>query len=126
MSLEKYGRNDREQIKFKENQAIAISGTNSIVRLRNASELSKRVIDHGKSMRTLFDIETAKAIAEEQFKVNNKRVAESSEINGSNEDQSDEEDSENENGESDRDDEEVNNTLQGVKKRSPNGEGNVS
>jgi hypothetical protein len=122
MSLEKYGRNDREQIKFKENLAIAISGTNSIMRLRNATGLSRRVIDHGKSMRTLFDIETAKAIAEEQSKISDETVAQSTEINGSNEDESDEEDSENENGESDRDDEEVN-TLQGVKKRSPNGEG---
>ena len=122
MSLEKYGRNDREQIKFKENLATAISGTNSIMRLRNATGLSRRVIDHGKSMRTLFDTETAKAIVEEQSKINNERVAQSTEINCSNEDQSDEEDSENENGESDRDDEEVN-TQQGVKKRSPNGEG---
>ena len=92
------------------------------MRLKNATGLSRRVIDHGKSMRTLFDIETAKAIAEEQSKISDETVAQSTEINGSNEDESDEEDSENENGESDRDDEEVN-TLQGVKKRSPNGEG---
>ena len=124
LSLEKYGRNNREQIKFKENIAIAISGTISMMRLKNATGLSRRIIDHGKSMRILFDIETVKAIAEEQAKIDNAIVTHSNEINSNNGNESDEADSDNnnDNEDSDHDDEQVN-TPQGTPKRSSNGEG---
>ena len=124
LSLEKYGRNNREQIKFKENIAIAISGTISMMRLKNATGLSRRIIDHGKSKRILFDIETAKAIAEEQAKTDNAIVTQSNEINSNNGNEKDEADSDNDNDneESDHDDEQVS-TLQGTPKRSSNGEG---
>ena len=124
LSLEKYGGNNREQIKFKKNIAIVISGTISMMRLKNATGLSRRIIDHDKSMRILFGIEIAKAIAEEQAKIDNATLTQSNEINSNNGDESDEADSDNDNDneESDHDDEQVS-TLQGTPKRSSNGEG---
>ena len=95
-----------------------------MMRLKNATGLSRRIIDHDKSMRILFDIETAKAIAEEQAKTDNAIVTQSNEINSNNGNEKDEADSDNDNDneESDHDDEQVN-TLQGTPKRSSNGEG---
>ena len=91
-SLEKYGLNNREQIKFKENIAIAISGTVSMMRLKSATGLLSRRIDHGMSMRILFDIETAKAVAEEQAKIKNVTLIQSNETICTNEIESEEAD----------------------------------
>ena len=64
-SINKYGLNDREQIRFKENLALAISGSISFAKLTDATSLSRRVLEHGREMRTVFDNETIKAVAEE-------------------------------------------------------------
>ena len=41
-SVTKYGRNDREQIRFKEVIAVAVSGKNSLIKLMGATGLSRR------------------------------------------------------------------------------------
>lgn len=63
-SLNKFGVHDRETIRFKENIALAVSGDTSFQKLMDATGLSRRVLEHGREMRTAFDCETAKAIAE--------------------------------------------------------------
>ena len=63
-SLNKFGVHDRETIRFKENLALAVSGEISFQKLMDATGLSRRVLEHGREMRTAFDSETAKAIAE--------------------------------------------------------------
>lgn len=60
-SMTKYGRNDREQIRFKENIALAISGQNSFARLIEATGLSRRHLENARSMREVFQTETEKA-----------------------------------------------------------------
>ena len=64
MSLNKFGVHDRETIRFKENIALAVSGDISSQKLEDATSLSRRVLLHGREMRTIFDCETTKAIAE--------------------------------------------------------------
>ena len=64
MSLNKFGVHDRETIRFKENIALAVSGGISSQKLENATSLSRWVLLHGREMRTIFDCETTKAIAE--------------------------------------------------------------
>ena len=64
MSLNKFGVHDRETIRFKENIALAVSGNISSQKLEDATSLSRRVLLHGREMRTIFDCETTKAIAE--------------------------------------------------------------
>ena len=63
-SMGKFGRNDREQIRFKENIALAVSGRNSQAKLMEATGLSRRIIEHARKMRAELDIETDKAVAE--------------------------------------------------------------
>ena len=62
--LNKFGVHDRETIRFKENLALAVSGDISFQKLMDATGLSRRVLEHGREMRTAFDCETAKAVAE--------------------------------------------------------------
>lgn len=56
-SINKYGLNDREQIRFKENLALSISGSTLFAKLTDATSLSRRVLEHGREMRTAFDNE---------------------------------------------------------------------
>ena len=53
-SMTKYGRNDREQIKFKENLALAIFGKLSYAKLMVATGLSRRQLENGSKMREVF------------------------------------------------------------------------
>jgi hypothetical protein len=66
-SVTKYGRNDREQIRFKEIIAVAVSGKNSLIKVMGATGLSRRNLDQGKKMRTEFEIETQKAMSEKSI-----------------------------------------------------------
>jgi hypothetical protein len=72
-SVTKYGRNDREQIRFKfpirfkEIIAVAVSGKNSLIKVMGATGLSRRNLDKGKKMRTEFEIETQKAMSEKSI-----------------------------------------------------------
>jgi hypothetical protein len=66
-SVTKYGRNDREQIRFKEIIAAAVSGKNSLIKVMGATGLSRRNLDQGKKMRTEFEIETQKAMSEKSI-----------------------------------------------------------
>ena len=50
-SMTKYGRNDREQIRFKENIALAVSGKVALLKLMEATGLGRRQIENGKKMR---------------------------------------------------------------------------
>ena len=49
--MTKYGRNDREQIRFKENIALAVSGKVALLKLMEATGLGRRQIENGKKMR---------------------------------------------------------------------------
>ena len=48
LSMNKYGRSDRELIMFKENLALAVTGNLSLVKLMVATGLSRRVLQQGK------------------------------------------------------------------------------
>ena len=63
-AIDKFGLNDREQIRFKENLALAISGSISLAKLADATSLSRRILENGREMRAAFNIETTKAVAE--------------------------------------------------------------
>ena len=54
-SLNKFGVHDREKMWFKENLALAVSGEISFQKLMDATGLSRRVLEHGREMRTAFD-----------------------------------------------------------------------
>lgn len=64
-SMTKYGRNDREQIRFKESLSLAISGKQSYQRLIQATGLSRRQLENGRKMREEFEIELKKAVDNE-------------------------------------------------------------
>ena len=57
-SMNKFGRNDRESIQFKKNLALAVTSNLSLVKLMVATGLSRRVLQQGKKMRELCDVET--------------------------------------------------------------------
>jgi hypothetical protein len=63
-SMGKFGRNDREQIKLKENIALAMSGQNSYSKLMEATGLSRRIVEFGRKMRAEFNTEKEKSVAE--------------------------------------------------------------
>lgn len=63
-SLNKFGVHDKETIRFKENLMLAVSGEMSFQKLIDATGLSRRGLEHGREIRTAFDCETAKAVAE--------------------------------------------------------------
>ena len=125
VSMNKFGRNDRETIQFKENLALAVTGNLSLVRLMTATGLSRRVLQQGKKMRELFNKETDKALKatpEEHTVVNNDQDDESSD-DGTEDDSSD-----SDNGDGDNDDdgtdlpESVSDTTQ-KQKRASKGQG---
>jgi hypothetical protein len=66
-SLKTFGRNDRDQIRFNDSIAFAISGDNSIAKLMETTGLSRNSIESGRNLRDLFDTELMKA--EEESKV---------------------------------------------------------
>jgi hypothetical protein len=100
-SMTKFGRNDREQIRFKENIALAISGTISYQRLIEATGLSRRQLENGRKVREEFDDETEKAemetVPEEESHLNiednDDSEADSEEDSGDESDESDDDDS---------------------------------
>ena len=57
-SMNKFGRNDRESIQFKKNLALAVTSNLSLVKLMVATGLSRRVLQQGKKVRELCDVET--------------------------------------------------------------------
>lgn len=63
-AVDKFGLNDREQIRFKEILALAISGSIFLEKFTDATSLSRRILENGREMRAAFNIETAKAEAE--------------------------------------------------------------
>jgi hypothetical protein len=60
-SLKTFGRNDREQIRFNDSIAFAISGDNSISKLIETTGLSRNSIESGRNLRELFETELSKA-----------------------------------------------------------------
>jgi DNA polymerase sigma len=91
----------REQIRFKENIALAISGTVSYQRLIEATGLSRRQLENGRKVREEFDDETEKAemetVPEEEshqnIEDNDDSEADSEEDSGDESDESDDDDS---------------------------------
>ena len=63
-AIDKFGLNDRDQIRFKENLALAISGNISHAKLTDATSLSRRILENGREMRAAFNDETTKAVVE--------------------------------------------------------------
>ena len=68
VSMAKYGRNDREQIRFRKNISLAVSGEISYAQLMETTGLFKRIIAHSRKIRIAFEVETAKSKAEEAVK----------------------------------------------------------
>ena len=64
LSLKKYGRYDREQIRFIDGISFAIAGETSIIKSMEATGLSRKSIETGRKMRTQFDEVIIKAEAE--------------------------------------------------------------
>ena len=102
LSMNKYGRSDRESIMFKENLALAVTGNLSLVKLMVATGLSRRVLQQGKKMRELFESETSKAMSviqqEEHVVVGNDQDDARSDVD------TEDDSSDSDNGDSDNDD----------------------
>ena len=120
-SMNKFGPNDRESIRFKENLTLAICNNISLTKFNDATSLSRRVLEHGREMRAAFDAETTKAVAEDerqQVVENDIDYDDNSEADTENDSDNDQDDNDetNENNEGDGTD------IQRRKTRATNGE----